>query len=253
MAMATHLRGLCLASVLFLPRRDDGRERHCEPSDAFHRELRLLRHLSSELLAPVGDRRLPDSDPHSCAMRLASGFHGRSERTGCPRVSEPGERRREPTSRAPRASHPVAPASRGARSDHAERRHDWSALRAKKTSEALTHIAPSKCLSVARALSEARWARRRRVRLRVPRLGSIREGQRRDVRASPSRDRSHRARVRASAGHVRGRPLCRHSVHANISIPPTRVLSFHRRSPPCLRRATSSPRRWAAWASPTSA
>ena len=39
----------------------------------------------------------------------------------------------------------VAPrraASRGARSDHAERRHDWSALRAKKTSEALTHIAP---------------------------------------------------------------------------------------------------------------
>lgn len=39
---------------------------------------------------------------HSCAMRLASGFHGRSERTGCPRVSEPGERRREPTSRARR-------------------------------------------------------------------------------------------------------------------------------------------------------
>jgi hypothetical protein len=35
-------------------------------------------------------------------MRLASGFHGRSERTGCPRVSEPGERRREPTSRARR-------------------------------------------------------------------------------------------------------------------------------------------------------
>ena len=41
----------------------------------------------------------------------------------------------------------------------AERRHDWSALRAKKTSEPLTHIAPSRCLSVARALSEARWAR----------------------------------------------------------------------------------------------
>ena len=202
----------------------------------------------------MGDRRLPDSDPHSCAMRLASGFHGRSERTGCPRVSEPGERRREPTSRARRVRRtpsrlPLAvrvlitprDGTTGQRSEP------------KKTSEALTHIAPSKCLSVARALSEARWARRRRVRLRVPRLGSIREGRRRDVRASPSRDRSHRARVRASAGHVRGRPLCRHSVHANISIPPTRVLSFHRRSPPCLRRATSSPRRWAAWASPTSA
>ena len=78
---------------------------------------------------------------HSCAMRLASGFHGRSERTGCPRVSEPGERRREPTSRARRVRRtPSRPASRGARSDHAERRHDWSALRAKKTSEALTHI-----------------------------------------------------------------------------------------------------------------
>ena len=248
MAMATHLRGLCLASVLFLHRRDDGRERHCEPSDAFHRELRLLRHRRS------GAKWATAGYPIRTRAQLCD-----APRVGVPRAIR--THRMPSRERAGRASRNhfarrVAPrraASRGARSDHAERRHDWSALRAKKTSEALTHIAPSKCLSVARALSEARWARRRRVRLRVPRLGSIREGRRRDVRASPSRDRSHRARVRASAGHVRGRPLCRHSVHANISIPPTRVLSFHRRSPPCLRRATSSPRRWAAWASPTSA
>ena len=162
---------------------------------------------------------------HSCAMRLASGFHGRSERTGCPRVSEPGERRREPTSRARRVRRtpsrlPLAVRVLITRRETAR----LVSAPSQKTSEPLTHIAPSRCLSVARALSEARWARGDDgVRLRVPRLGSIREGRRRDVRASPSRDRSHRARVRASAGHVRGRPLCRHSAHANISIPPRRA------------------------------